>query len=152
MIMVLYFREIKSEDFSTCANILVAAYNGEPWNNTWTKKEALLRIESTMSGFNSRGYVIEKDNEIVSMCLGRIDYYYGNWSQFCIDEFNVMPSAQGSGIGKNLLLFVSNTLKNEKINRIFLMTGGEQAAKFYTKNGFVAANEGIALEYNLKND
>ena len=42
--------KIKTEDFSTCANILVEAYKGEPWNNSWTKKEALLRIEATMSG------------------------------------------------------------------------------------------------------
>ena len=51
------FREITKTDFNKCADGLVAAYNGEPWNNTWTTEEALLRIEATMSGFNSRGYV-----------------------------------------------------------------------------------------------
>lgn len=150
--MYLNFREIKTEDFSTCANILVEAYKGEPWNNSWTKKEALLRIEATMSGFNSRGYVIEQNNKIISMCLGRIDYYYGNWSQFCIDEFNVLPSLQGKGIGGRLLQFVTNVLKDEQINKIFLMTGGKQAAQFYTKQGFVTSHEGIALEYDLQNN
>ena len=48
--MHLNVREIKKEDFSTCADILVAAYNGAPWNNSWTEEEALLRIEATMSG------------------------------------------------------------------------------------------------------
>ncbi|WP_413524748.1 hypothetical protein [Carnobacterium divergens] len=61
--MTISFRKIKNEDFSVCATILMAAYNGAPWNNTWTKKDALLRIEATMSGFNSRGYVVEKNNE-----------------------------------------------------------------------------------------
>ncbi|MFC4711052.1 GNAT family N-acetyltransferase [Enterococcus eurekensis] len=150
--MHLNVREIKTEDFSTCANILVEAYNGEPWNNSWTKKEALLRIEATMSGFNSRGYVIEQNNKIISMCLGRIDYYYGNWSQFCIDEFNVLPSLQGKGIGGRLLQFVTNVMKDEQINKIFLMTGGKQAAQFYTKQGFVTSHEGSALEYDLQNN
>lgn len=100
--MDLSFRKIKKDDFSVCAEILMAAYNGAPWNNTWTKEEALFRIEATMSGFNSRGYVVENNEEIIAMCLGRIDYYYSNWSQFCIDEFNVAPTYQGSGIGGNL--------------------------------------------------
>lgn len=150
--MTISFRKIKNEDFSVCATILMAAYNGAPWNNTWTKKDALLRIEATMSGFNSRGYVVEKNNEIIAMCLGRIDYYYNNWSQFCIDEFNVTPALQGAGIGKNLLIFIANVMKDEQINRIFLITGGEQASNFYKKNGFVTSNEGIMMEYDLQND
>lgn len=150
--MHLNVREIKKEDFSTCADILVAAYNGAPWNNSWTEEEALLRIEATMSGFNSRGYLIEKNNKIVSMCLGRIDYYYGNWSQFCIDEFNVLPTLQGTGIGGKLLQYVTNVMKDEQINKIFLMTGGKQAAQFYIKQGFVTSHEGSALEYDLQNN
>ncbi|SEN53942.1 Acetyltransferase (GNAT) domain-containing protein [Amphibacillus marinus] len=150
--MDLNFRKIKSDDYSVCAEILMAAYKGVPWNNTWTKKEALLRIEATMSGFNARGYVVEKNDEIIAMCLGRIDYYYSEWNQFCIDEFNVASTHQGSGIGKNLLKFISNVLKNDKINRIFLITGGEQAAKFYKNSGFVKSNDGIMMEYDLQND
>ena len=73
--MDITFRKIESEDYSKCADILMAAYKGEPWNNTWTKEEARLRIEATMSGFNSRGYVIEETNDIIALCLGRIDYY-----------------------------------------------------------------------------
>jgi len=148
--MNLSFRKITNEDFSICAEILMAAYSVAPWSNPWNKEEALLRIEATMSGFNSRGYVVEKDNEIIAMCLGRIDYYYSSWSQFCIDEFNVIPSHQGSGVGKKLLNFISNVMKNEEINRIFLVTGGEQAAKFYKNNGFVKLNDGIMMEYDLQ--
>lgn len=150
--MDLSFRKIQNEDFSVCADILMAAYRGAPWNNPWTKKEALLRIEATMSGFNSRGYVVEKDNEIIAICLGRIDYYYSSWSQFCVDEFNVIPTHQGSGVGKNLLNFLFNVMKNDEINRIFLITGGEQAATFYENNGFVKLNDGIMMEYDLQND
>lgn len=150
--MVFIFREIKKEDFTSCSEILVAAYNREPWNNTWTTKEALLRIEATMSGFNARGYVIEKNDAIIAMCLGRIDYYHNNWSQFCIDEFNVTPNDQGKGIGKKLLNEVAHQMQKEGINRIFLITGGEQAAKFYEKNGFVKSNEGIMMAFHLQND
>lgn len=68
-----HFRSIKPEDFPTCARILTKAYSGEPWYNTWPNDDALLRIEAIMSGFSARGYVMEYNQKIVAMCLGRID-------------------------------------------------------------------------------
>lgn len=143
------FRKITNEDYIHCAENLVAAYAGPPWHNKWTKEEALLRIQATMSGFNSRGYVIENNDKIIAMCIGRIDYYFSDMNQFCIDEFNVIPSHQGSGIGKQLINSVSNLMKNEEIHRIFLITGGELAVKFYQKNGFIRTNEGFSMELKL---
>ncbi|MEQ7219073.1 hypothetical protein ABQD64_12295 [Vagococcus fluvialis] len=58
--MGLTFRKINADDFPLCADILVSAYKGAPWYNSWTKEEAQLRIEATMSGFNARGYVARK--------------------------------------------------------------------------------------------
>ena len=61
------FRKIKSDDYTNCAKNLVSAYKGAPWYNKWTEEEALLRIEATLSGFNSKGYVIENNNKIIAM-------------------------------------------------------------------------------------
>lgn len=143
------FRKIQSEDYNNCAKNLVSAYKGLPWYNNWTEKEALLRIEATMSGFNSRGYVIEENHKIIAMCIGRIDYYFSGMNQFCIDEFHVVPESQNNGIGKKLINSVSNSLKLSGIYKIFLITGGEPAAKFYTKNGFIKTKEGIMMDLEL---
>lgn len=143
------FRKITSEDYNHCAENLVAAYAGPPWYNKWTKEEALLRIQATMSGFNSRGYVIEINNKIIAMSIGRIDYYFSNMNQFCIDVFNVIPSHQGFGVGKQLINSVTNLMKDEEIHRIFLVTGGESAVKFYQKNSFIRTNEGFSMELKL---
>lgn len=105
------FRNIHAEDYNICAKNLVLAYAGPPWHNKWTEQEALLRIEATMSGFNSRGYVIENEGEIIAMCIGRIDYYFSNFNQFFIDEFNVIPNQQGLGIGKKLMNFFKGERK-----------------------------------------
>lgn len=147
--MFMNLRNIRTEDYNNCAKNLVLAYAGSPWYNKWTEQEALLRIEATMSGFNSRGYVIEVENEIIAMCLGRIDYYYDSFNQFCIDEFNVIPNQQGTGIGKQLMEYVKSDLKREKINKIFLITGGELAANFYVKNNFEITNDGYMMELDL---
>ena len=142
-------REITKEDFETCAKNLVAAYSGYPWHNTWTFEEALLRIETTMSGINARGFVLEVDGIISGMCLGRIDYYFDNWRQFCIDEFNISPTLQGKGFGSHLLDYVASIMKNDDINQLFLMTGGIKAATFYKKNGFSTSNESTMMERHL---
>lgn len=151
MSLNLNFRSIDSEDYSTCSEILVAAYGGAPWFNQWTKEEALLRIRATMSGINARGYIVEKDEQIIAMCLGRIDYYYDNWKQFCIDEFNVAPQLQKQGVGKKLMKFTANILEEEGINNLFLITGGKQAAEFYKKTGFVKSDDGTMMEYVIEN-
>ncbi len=102
-----------------------------------------------MSGFNSRGYVIENEDTIIAMCIGRIDYYFNNFNQFFIDEFNVIPNQQGFGIGKQLMNFIIDEMKQEKINKIFLITGGESASKFYAKNKFEITNDGFMMELDL---
>lgn len=147
--MTFVFREIQKEDYTSCADSLIAAYANEPWNNPWTLEEALLRIEATMSGFNARGYVIEYEGHIIAMCLGRIDYYFQNWRQFCIDEFNVTPHYQRQGIGRQLFAFAATQLKKEAIQQLFLLTGGAQAVTFYEKNGFLTSNEGTMMVYPL---
>lgn len=58
-------REIQKEDFEECSKNLVAAYSGYPWHNTWTLEEVLLRIETTTSGMNARGFVLEIDGIIL---------------------------------------------------------------------------------------
>ncbi|WP_239775910.1 GNAT family N-acetyltransferase [Mammaliicoccus sp. K-M42] len=145
----MHFRKIYTEDYNDCAKNLVSAYAGPPWYNKWTDQEALLRIEATMSGFNSRGYVIENEDTIIAMCIGRIDYYFNNFNQFFIDEFNVIPNQQGFGIGKQLMNFIIDEMKQEKINKIFLITGGESASKFYAKNKFEITNDGFMMELDL---
>lgn len=151
MSLYLNFRSISPEDYSTCSEILVAAYSGAPWFNQWTKQEALLRIQATMSGTNARGYIVENDKQIIAMCLGRIDYYYDNWKQFCIDEFNVAPHVQKQGVGKKLMEFVADILEEEGISNLFLITGEKQAVEFYKKSGFVKSDDGTMMECVIKN-
>ncbi|WP_239441168.1 GNAT family N-acetyltransferase [Staphylococcus sp. GDY8P72P] len=53
------------------------------------------------------------------------------------------------GIGKQLISYVSDAMKRENINTIFLITGGELSSKFYEKNGFIKTTDGIMMELVL---
>lgn len=143
------FRSYAPADLTSCAIALVEAYKYAPWYNTWSIDDATQRIASTMSGSNARGFVIVKENIILGMCLGRIDYYFDNWSQFVVDEFNIHPDIQKMGMGKCLMTYVSRELKNENINRLFLLTGSSEVSQFYQKIGFSCTVESTMMTFDL---
>ena len=147
--MNIHFREITKTDYHNCADIIVDAYKGEPWYNEWTHDEALLRVEATMSGMNARGYIIEVEGAIIAQCLGRVDYYNDNWKQFCIDEFSMLSKFHGKGIGSKFISFVTDVMKQEEMNGLFLMTGGRWAVEFYEKNGFEKSSSQTMMTLEL---
>ncbi|MBF7024587.1 GNAT family N-acetyltransferase [Staphylococcus kloosii] len=136
---------IESKDYIQYAKNLIFAYAKAHWHNKWTEEEALFRIEATLSGFNSRGYIVEVNENIIAMCIGRIDYYFNKMHQFCIDDFHVIPMYQGEGVGTQLMNYVSESLKVETIYNIFLITGGTQARNFYERVSFKISNEGVMM-------
>ncbi|PTI34552.1 N-acetyltransferase, partial [Mammaliicoccus vitulinus] len=68
---------------------------------------------------------------------------------YCIDEFNVISKKQGLRIGKKLNNFFKGEIKREDVNKIFLITGGESASKFYSNNKFEITNDGFMMELEL---
>lgn len=66
------FRKIEKRDYENCGKILVDAFKAAPWNESWTLKQAMTRIDEIMSSEVSRGFVLVDGDVIVSMVLGRI--------------------------------------------------------------------------------
>jgi aminoglycoside 6'-N-acetyltransferase I len=66
-------------------------------------------------------------------------------TNFCIDEFHFIPKYQGEGVGTQLMNYVSESLKDEAIYNIFLITGGTQARNFYERVSFKISNEGVMM-------
>lgn len=143
------FRSYTPADLTSCAVVLVEAYKHAPWYNSWSNEDAKRRIETTMSGSNARGFILADRHIILGMCLGRIDYYFDDWSQFVVDEFNIHPNIQKMGMGKCLMTYVSRELKNENINKLFLMTGSSEVAQFYKKIGFSFNVESTMMTLDL---
>jgi aminoglycoside 6'-N-acetyltransferase I len=59
--------------------------------------------------------------------------YFNKMQPFCIDEFQVIPKYQSEddGVGTLLMNYVLESLTDEAIYNIFLITGGTRAPKFY---------------------
>jgi GNAT superfamily N-acetyltransferase len=66
-------------------------------------------------------------------------------TNFVLMIFHVIPKYQGEGVGTQLMNYVSESLKDEAIYNIFLITGGTQARNFYEQANFKISNEGIMM-------
>jgi len=124
-----------------CADILVDAYNSDPWNDSWTKEKAL---EKLMCFFNSPkfiGWTATQDNKLLGCVVGNIEpYYTGDY--FYLKEMFVSVQSQKKGVGARLMTSVKDHLKTIDIKTIILFTGKDFFPfDFYLKSGFNAMEE-----------
>ena len=132
----LIIRIISETDYKMCAQSLVETFKEEPWNESWTHRQAFGRIEELMARKMSRGYVAEYEGAVVGMCIGRI-MTYTDFKELWIDEFSINPSVQGLGVGSQLIQHAKLEVGKEGVSNMSLTTQkGSPAVKFYEKNGF----------------
>ena len=150
--MPLTYRTMTAADLHACADELVAAFAGKPWNEVWTHEQAYERIEEIMCARVSRGVVCMEGDRCVSMLSGRIMTYQDK-KMFWIDEFSVHPDYQRQGIGSRMLAFLRSELLKEPqpINHMALITTrGFPSVSFYERNGFVSLDSELNMAGYVK--
>ena len=98
------------ERLHECVEVLIEAYNREPWNNTWTPDTAKLILTCYFNTLDFMGWIATTDNRIVGCCLGNIEPYYTG-RNFYLRELFVSVGSQKSGIGKMLLATAKKDLE-----------------------------------------
>jgi len=124
------------EILEQCAQILVDAYNAEPWNDNWTKEKALEKLTCFYNSPKFIGWTAKQDNKLLGCCVGNIEpYYTGDY--YYLKEMFVSPQAQKKGIGAKLMATIKTHLETIDIKTIILFTGkGFFPFDFYVKSGF----------------
>ena len=119
-----------------CAEVLVDAYNSEPWNDNWTKEKALEKLTCFYASPKFMGWTAWQGNKLLGGCVGNIEpYYLGDY--FYLKEMFVYHKAQGRGIGAGLMTTVKQHLEKLDVKTIILFTGKEFFPfDFYVKAGF----------------
>jgi len=109
------------DSLDACAEILVSAYNGEPWNDNWTAEKALEKLTCFCNSPKFLGWKAYQDDQLTGCCVGNIEpYYTGDY--FFLKEMFVSPRAQGQGIGVRLLEVIKRDLETFGIHQIILFT------------------------------
>ncbi len=132
------------EILSSCASLLVDAYNHEPWNDNWTQEKALEKLLCFYQSPKFLGWTARRGEELLGCCVGNIEpYFTGDY--FYLKEMFVPVRAQKSGIGSQLMATIKGYLTSIDIQSIILFTSKEGFPfDFYLKAGF-AEMEGMRM-------
>ncbi|MCT7982946.1 GNAT family N-acetyltransferase [Laspinema sp. A4] len=124
------------QSLEKCAELLMEAYNAEPWNDQWTKEKAWEKLTCFYNSPKFLGWMAIRDNNLLGACLGNIEpYYIGDY--FYLKEMFVSVHCQRQGVGSKLMAALKNHLEIIDIKTIILFTSKDGFPfDFYQKNDF----------------
>lgn len=132
-----------------CAELLVAAYNAEPWNDNWTKAIALEKLTCFYKSPKFFGLIIKQNGQAIGCCVGNIEpYFTGDY--FYLKEMFIHPAFQRKGLGSLLMSKLKETINTIGINTIILFTGKDLFPyNFYLKEGFNEMQEMRMMHFGV---
>ena len=142
-------REFQRDDIQKCVQLLMAAYNGEPWNCQWTTETATRYLSEFVSNDDFVGFVIYKSDTMIGAMFAHRKTWWTNDELF-VDEVFIDPDFQRQGYGENLLSHAENYVRSKKLAGLTLLTNKYFPAKgFYEKNGYTQAEHVIFMYKEL---
>ena len=138
-------QQLKKEDLANCANLIIKAYNGRPWNYQWTFSKASLYLNELFESSRFVGFVIYEGDELVGAMFAHVKTWWID-DQLMIDELFVSAQEQGKGYGQTLMNTTKEYANNNNIGSITLMTQKYMPAlSFYEKNSFLKAEQYVLM-------
>jgi aminoglycoside 6'-N-acetyltransferase I len=124
------------DDLSKCAELLVNAYNSEPWNDEWTHEKAFEKLLCYYASPKFHGWMAYSNGALLGCCVGNIEPYFAG-DYYYLKEMFVAFNEQHKGVGRKLMANLKIELEKMDIKTIILFTSAEFFPfEFYTKTGF----------------
>lgn len=147
---MLEIKDVVLDDLDAITAAFVECFNGPPWNDGWSTAAASERLAGILEARQFRGAVALSDGKIVGLILGQrerwVDAYHFNLQEMC-----VLPERQRSGAGRALLRHITERLRDEGTEKIYLLTAPDSgAAAFYSAQGYYVSRSRIVMASSIK--
>lgn len=147
---MLEIRNAVVDDLDAITAVFVQCFNDAPWNDGWSFDAARERLVGILAARHFRGAVAVSDGNIVGLLLGQkerwVDAFHFNLQEMC-----VVPARQRNGVGRALLRHVTEQLRAEGTEKIYLITSPDGgAAAFYSAHGYYASRGRIVMAASLE--
>lgn len=143
-------RKINENDLGACSKILEEAYGQEPYNEIFKDSTALEYINGKYKNCGENSFVATgNDGTVIAFILLNIS----SWSeglQAVLEEIAVIPSFQGTGIGKELITYAHSYLSSHGAKSVMLWAkNDERLLNFYKKHGYFLADDFVVMFKNF---
>lgn len=127
---------VKEKYIIECAKLYVKVFNDKPWNDDWNVESAYRRLHDIFIAPNFEGVLYMKDEEVLGAIFGNYEQYY-NGMHYYLREMFVANESQGLGIGSQILDYMEDMHRKNKVTTTYLFTSqGNRTSDFYQKNGY----------------
>lgn len=129
--------------------IYAEAFSGEPWNDPWSKEDAVIHVKELLESKQAYGLEYVIDGKIAGFIVGTsMLFHYGR--TFEINDLAVDPAYQRRGIAKQLLEKCLADIKAQGMVGVHLITAGEGTLEsFYEKYGFAKETRVVLMGKEL---
>lgn len=143
-------RDMELGKIDEYAGLFLSVFNSEPWNDSWTKELAAVRIEDMMRTNTFIGKALYCDGDLKGIIWGQKEQFFDG-VHFQIQEFCVKTSEQKKGYGTALLRSMEQALREAGIVNIYLITSRDERTEgYYSRKGFTTSDFMIVMTNRLQ--
>jgi len=129
-------KEYVPEDFGACRDLLIEAFNGEPWHDIWTDEMAGDCLREIIENKRFFGFTLWEDGALAGAVFCHA-WTYWRGGQAYVDELFIAPGCQRKGYGGLLMEAVEAYAKKQGQVSVTLLTNREYPSfGFFEGRGF----------------
>jgi len=114
-------KEFAMDEFQQCVELLIATFNGAPWNDSWTEETAGACLREIVENKRFFGFALWEGDALVGAAFCHA-WTYWRGGQAYVDELFVAPGCQRKGYGRLLMEAVEACAKEQGLVSVTLLT------------------------------
>ncbi|MDR2686786.1 MAG: GNAT family N-acetyltransferase [Oscillospiraceae bacterium] len=143
-------REYTPAMFAACLDLFIEAFNGAPWNDSWTEETAGACLREIVENTRFFGFTLWEGGALVGAAFCHA-WTYWRGGQAYVDELFVAPGCQRKGYGGLLMEAVEAYARAQGLVSVTLLTNREYPSfAFFEGQGYRQSGYMVYMHKRMK--